>query len=61
MIDLSQQEQFDLDRLAEDLGTLPEAPLVMPVQTLESPITQSFLALFRSRLAPLTKTEQYKP
>ena len=50
MMDLSQQEQFDLDRLAEDLGALPEAPLSMPVQALESPLTQSVFTLFRLRL-----------
>lgn len=55
MTDLSQQEQFDLDRLAEDLGALPEAPLVMPVQTLESPMMAGFLALFRLRPVPAHK------
>lgn len=55
MMDLSQQEQFDLDRLAEDLGTLPEAPLAMPVQGLETPVTQSVLALFGLRLVPVQK------
>ena len=55
MTDLSQQEQFDLDRLAEDLGSLPEAPLAMPVQTVESPLTLGLLALFRLRPAPAHK------
>lgn len=35
MMDLAKPEQFDLDRLAEDLGALPHAPLAMPVQQLE--------------------------
>lgn len=55
MMDLSQQEQFDLDRLAEDLGSLPEAPLAMPVQPLESPVTQTLWSLFRLRPAPVAK------
>lgn len=37
MMDLSKPDQFDLDRLAEELGALPEAPLAMPAQTLEAP------------------------
>lgn len=49
MMDLSQQEQFDLDRLAEDLGALPEAPLAMPQQVLESQLTLNLLALMRLR------------
>ena len=55
MMDLSQQEQFDLDRLAEDLGELPEAPLAMPVQPLESPVTKDIWSLFRLRPAPVAK------
>lgn len=35
MMDLAKPDQFDLDRLAEDLGALPSAPLAMPVQQLE--------------------------
>lgn len=37
MMDLANPEQFDLDRLAEELGALPDAPLAMPVQRLENP------------------------
>ncbi len=37
MMDLAKPEQFDLDRLAEELGALPDAPLAMPVQRLETP------------------------
>lgn len=55
MTNLSQQEQFDLDRLAEDLGALPEAPLAMPVQQLESPVTQTLFSMFRLRPAPIHK------
>lgn len=55
MMDLSQQEQFDLDRLAEDLGALPEAPLSMPVQQLESPMMQGLLAVLRFRPMPVQK------
>lgn len=55
MTDLSQQEQFDLDRLAEDLGALPEAPLAMPMQALESPLTQALVGMFRPRPAPAHK------
>ncbi len=55
MMDLSQQEQFDLDRLAEDLGALPDAPLSMPVQRLESPVTQGLFSLFRFRPMPVQK------
>lgn len=35
MMDAAKPEQFDLDRLAEELGKLPEAPLAMPKQDLE--------------------------
>lgn len=55
MMDLSQQEQFDLDRLAEDLGELPEAPLAMPVQAVESPLVAGLMAFFRLRPAPAQK------
>jgi len=55
MTDLSQQEQFDLDRLAEDLGSLPEAPLAMPVQTVESSLMLGILSMFRLRPAPAHK------
>lgn len=37
MMDLANPDQFDLDRLAEELGALPDAPLAMPVQRLENP------------------------
>lgn len=50
MMDLAKPDQFDLDRLAEDLGALPHAPLAMPVQTLEpAPREGLFAALFRAR------------
>lgn len=49
MMDLSQQERFDLDRLAEELGALPEAPLAMPVQQLEQPVFPALMALLRPR------------
>lgn len=55
MMDLSQQEQFDLDRLAEDLGALPEAPLSMPVQELESPLVLGMLSILRFRPMPAQK------
>lgn len=55
MMDLSQPDQFDLDRLAEDLGALPNAPLAMPVQRLEADESQGFLAFLRPRLTRLRK------
>lgn len=55
MMDLSQQEQFDLDCLAEDLGALPEAPLSMPVQQLESPMVLGLLSILRFRPMPVQK------
>jgi len=51
MMDLANPEQFDLDRLAEELGALPDAPLAMPVQRLENPPRPS---PFRAFLRPLT-------
>lgn len=35
MMEVINPDQFDLDRLAEELGKLPEAPLAMPAQDLE--------------------------
>lgn len=58
MMDLSQPDQFDLDRLAEDLGALPDAPLAMPVQRLEAEAGHGRLALFIPRLPRLRKAEQ---
>ncbi len=56
MMDLSQQEQFDLDRLADDLGALPEAPLAMPLQRIETPVAGGLLTvLLRLRLRPVPK------
>ena len=50
MMDLSKPEQFDLDRLAEDLGALPDAPLAMPVQQLEPATRVGLVAsLLRAR------------
>ena len=49
MMDLAKPEQFDLDRLAEELGALPHAPLAMPVQTLEpAPREGLFSVLLRA-------------
>jgi len=48
MMDAAKPEQFDLDRLAEELGKLPEAPLAMPVQDLDyRPQHGGFLAALR--------------
>ena len=48
MMDLAKPEQFDLDRLAEELGTLPDAPLAMPVQRLELSAPEGrFMAFLR--------------
>lgn len=56
MMDLAQPDQFDLDRLAEDLGRLPDAPLAMPLQQLESaPRQGGLMALLRPRSAWLRK------
>ena len=50
MMDLAKPDQFDLDRLAEDLGALPHAPLAMPVQTLEPRRTGGLVtSLLRAR------------
>jgi len=54
-MDLSQPDQFDLDRLAEDLGALPNAPLAMPVQRLEADEGQGLLAFLRPRRMRLRK------
>lgn len=51
MMDLANPDQFDLDRLAEELGALPDAPLAMPVQRLENPPQDRGLLSF---LRPLT-------
>lgn len=51
MMDLSKPDQFDLDRLAEDLGALPHAPLAMPVQALEPVARGGVIAtILRARL-----------
>jgi hypothetical protein len=55
MMDLSKPDQFDLDRLAEELGALPEAPLAMPAQTLEAPPAAGLLSLLRPRLGRVEK------
>lgn len=55
MMDLSQPDQFDLDRLAEDLGALPDAPLAMPIQRLEPEARPGLLSLFVPRLNRLRK------
>jgi hypothetical protein len=54
MMEIAKPDQFDLDRLAEDLGKLPDAPLAMPVQELEHR-TQSggLLAVIFPRIARL--------
>lgn len=55
MMDLSQPDQFDLDRLAEDLGALPDAPLAMPIQRLEAEARPGLFSLFLPRLNRLRK------
>ncbi len=55
MMDLSKPDQFDLDRLAEELGALPDAPLAMPVQILEAPPSAGLLSLLRPRLGRVEK------
>lgn len=56
MMEVAKPEQFDLDRLAEELGKLPEAPLAMPVQDLEHrPQESSLLAGLRPHFARLRK------
>lgn len=55
MMDLSQPDQFDLDRLAEELGALPSAPLAMPLQRLEPEEGQGLLSFLRPRLTRLRK------
>lgn len=56
MMEVAKPEQFDLDRLAEQLGKLPNAPLAMPVQELESaPHASGLLAALRPRFARLRK------
>jgi hypothetical protein len=56
MMDLAKPEQFDLDRLAEELGALPQAPLAMPVQQLETrPAPGGLLSFLRPRFGRLGK------
>jgi len=55
MTNQAKMQGFDLDRLALELGALPEAPLAMPVQELESPAGGFFGAFFRLRPAPARK------
>lgn len=55
MTNQAKMQGFDLDRLALELGALPEAPLAMPVQELESPDGGVLGALFRLRPAPARK------
>lgn len=56
MMDLAKPEQFDLDRLAEELGALPDAPLAMPVQRLEPPVQPARLfAVLRPRSGRMGK------
>ena len=56
MMQVAKPEQFDLDRLAEQLGKLPDAPLAMPVQDLETaPHASGLLAALRPRFARLRK------
>lgn len=52
MMDLSYPTQFDLDQLANDLGTPPDAPLAMPVQVLE---TRAVTLLSLLRLLPVRR------
>lgn len=52
MMDLAKPDQFDLDRLAEDLGALPHAPLAMPVQQLEPQSGRPGLIGILSRVRP---------
>ena len=57
MMDLAKPEQFGLDRLAEELGALPDAPLAMPVQRLElppQPVT-GLMAILRPRFGRVDK------
>lgn len=56
MMDLAKPEQFDLDRLAEELGALPDAPLAMPLQRLEMPPQPNrLLAVLRPRFGRMGK------
>jgi hypothetical protein len=56
MMEVAKPEQFDLDRLAEQLGKLPDAPLAMPVQDLEAaPQVGGLLSALRPRFARLRK------
>ncbi|MEN9409944.1 MAG: hypothetical protein RL216_1918 [Pseudomonadota bacterium] len=56
MMDLAKPDQFDLDRLAEELGALPDAPLAMPVQRVETPPQPGgFWALLRPRFGRMGK------
>lgn len=63
MTDLSMQDQFDLDRAAAVdramvIGTLPEAPLAMPVQVLEHPVSGGLVALLRTLMPRMQKAGQ---
>jgi len=56
MMEVAKPEQFDLDRLAEQLGKLPDAPLAMPVQELEpAPQASGLLSALLPRFARLRK------
>lgn len=56
MMEIAKPDQFDLDRLAEDLGKLPDAPLAMPVQELEHGAqTRGLLAVLFPRISRLRK------
>ncbi len=56
MMDLAKPEQFDLDRLAEELGALPDAPLAMPAQQLEIPPQPGgLLSILRPRFGRMGK------
>lgn len=56
MMEVAKPEQFDLDRLAEQLGKLPDAPLAMPVQELEAaPQAAGLFSALRPRFARMRK------
>lgn len=56
MMEIAKPDQFDLDRLAEELGKLPDAPLAMPVQEVEHRSqTGGLLAVFFPRIARTRK------
>lgn len=59
MMDFAKPEHFDLDRLAEELGALPDAPLAMPIQQLEpAPRGNVVPALLRGRNGRMGKAGQ---